>query len=299
MGHWVTLDDGQKVFIGSGGRVLATRGAISSAAGGKERGKALAERSRAAVARGLTKARKAKTSRQSGLVPKSEQTTKEERLAAIVERSKAREYGQSKDVFFKTPFQGRKFLPSKEEVKAEVTRQNRVAGTEKAKATRIAKSKGESPATTRAIEHARAAAAERPSLREQAEKAREERGISQGGRTALARALNRARSNIQHPPPIEAKSDKQQAYAQDVRAKQIEGIHKPRQLSNIEFARKTIAESTLRRGKLARESKASDIINVRDASSRAGAQAKKLVERFYEPAKYRSTQTFRSRLRSR
>ncbi len=169
MGHWVTLDDGQKVFIGSGGRVLATRGAISSAAGGKERGKALAERSRAAVARGLTKARKAKTSRQSGLVPKSEQTTKEERLAAIVERSKAREYGQSKDVFFKTPFQGRKLLPSKEEVKAEVARQNRVAGTEKAKATRIAKSKGESPATTRAIEHARAAG---PSLREQADRAK-------------------------------------------------------------------------------------------------------------------------------
>ena len=37
---WVTLDDGQHVFIGAGGKVLATRGAISSAGGAKERGKA-------------------------------------------------------------------------------------------------------------------------------------------------------------------------------------------------------------------------------------------------------------------
>ncbi len=203
MGHWVTLDDDQHVYISDSGKVLATRGAISSAAGGKERGKALAERSKAAVGKAT----------------------------------------------------GR---------------------------------------TARAIEHARAAG---PSLREQAAAARAEREISQGTRTALARALNRAREYIHNPPPIEARSEKQRVYAQDVRAKQIEGMHRARQLGNIPFARKTIAESTLKRGKLARESSASDIINVRDASSRAGAQAKKLVERFYEPAKYRSTQTFRSRLR--
>ncbi len=260
MGHWVTLDDGQKVFIGSGGRVLATRGAISSAAGGKERGKALAQRSQAAIGKALGKAKK----REASYTVKAKQPIDKE---------------------------GRYYPGGTTAVERDAMK--------RAAALREQRAAQQSPATPRAIEHARAAAAERPSLREQAEKAREERGISQGGRTALARALNRARSNIQHPPPIEAKSDKQQAYAQDVRAKQIEGIHKPRQLSNIEFARKTIAESTLRRGKLARESKASDIINVRDASSRAGAQAKKLVERFYEPAKYRSTQTFRSRLRSR
>jgi len=46
---WITLDDGQHVFIGSGGKVLATRGQISSAGGGKERGKALAARSKAAM----------------------------------------------------------------------------------------------------------------------------------------------------------------------------------------------------------------------------------------------------------
>ncbi len=46
---WVTLDDGQHVYIGSGGKVLATRSAISSASGGKERGKALATRSKTAI----------------------------------------------------------------------------------------------------------------------------------------------------------------------------------------------------------------------------------------------------------
>ncbi len=46
---WVTLDDGQHVLIGPSGRVLATRAQISSASGGKERGQALAGRSKAAV----------------------------------------------------------------------------------------------------------------------------------------------------------------------------------------------------------------------------------------------------------
>ena len=46
---WVTLDDGQHVFIGAGGKVLALRGAISSAGGAKERGKSLAARSKAAI----------------------------------------------------------------------------------------------------------------------------------------------------------------------------------------------------------------------------------------------------------
>src|SRR5208283_4963618 len=51
MGHWVTLDDDQHVYISDGGKVLATRGKISSAGGGKERGKALAARSKAAIGR--------------------------------------------------------------------------------------------------------------------------------------------------------------------------------------------------------------------------------------------------------
>ena len=48
---WVTLDDGQKVLIGPSGKVLATRAQISSASGGKERGQALASRTKAAIAK--------------------------------------------------------------------------------------------------------------------------------------------------------------------------------------------------------------------------------------------------------
>ncbi len=67
MGHWVTLDDDQHVYISDGGKVLATRGAISSAAGGKERGRALAGRSKAAVDRAVAKARAGKSNTKPGL----------------------------------------------------------------------------------------------------------------------------------------------------------------------------------------------------------------------------------------
>jgi len=51
---WVTLEDGQHILIGPGGKTLATRAQISAhAGGGKERGKALAGRSKAAVARAV------------------------------------------------------------------------------------------------------------------------------------------------------------------------------------------------------------------------------------------------------
>ncbi len=53
---WVTLDDGQHVLI-AGGQVYATRGQISSASGGKERGRALAARSKAAVGRAVGKSK--------------------------------------------------------------------------------------------------------------------------------------------------------------------------------------------------------------------------------------------------
>ncbi len=58
---WVTLDDGQRVFIGPGGKVAATRAQISSASGAKERGKALAAKSKGAVARAVAKARAGKS----------------------------------------------------------------------------------------------------------------------------------------------------------------------------------------------------------------------------------------------
>ncbi len=56
---WVTLDDGQHVYIGSGGKVLATRGAISSVSGGGERGRALAERSKAAIGKATGRTQRA------------------------------------------------------------------------------------------------------------------------------------------------------------------------------------------------------------------------------------------------
>jgi hypothetical protein len=49
MGHWVTLDDDQHVYISDGGKVLAKRSAISSAGGGKDRGKSLIAKSKAAI----------------------------------------------------------------------------------------------------------------------------------------------------------------------------------------------------------------------------------------------------------
>lgn len=55
MGHWVTLDDDQHVYISDGGKVLATRSKISSAGGGKERGKALAARSKAAIGKAMSR----------------------------------------------------------------------------------------------------------------------------------------------------------------------------------------------------------------------------------------------------
>jgi hypothetical protein len=59
MGRWVTLDDDQHVYISDGGKVLATRSAISSAGGAKERGKALAARSKAAIGKAAGKVRAA------------------------------------------------------------------------------------------------------------------------------------------------------------------------------------------------------------------------------------------------
>jgi hypothetical protein len=53
MGHWVTISESD------GGKVLATRGAIGSAGGGKERGKALAAKSKAAIGKAAAKSTRA------------------------------------------------------------------------------------------------------------------------------------------------------------------------------------------------------------------------------------------------
>jgi len=59
MGHWVTLDDDQHVYISDSGKVLATRGAISSSGGGKDRGKVMAARSKAAIGKATAKTTRA------------------------------------------------------------------------------------------------------------------------------------------------------------------------------------------------------------------------------------------------
>ena len=75
--------------------------------------------------------------------------------------------------------------------KAARTKLNRVAGQAKAKQTRA--SRQQSPATTRAIEHAKAAG---PSLREQAEKARAGKGMSAAVRSQMAGAIKGFRKDL-------------------------------------------------------------------------------------------------------
>jgi hypothetical protein len=62
---WITLDDGRHVLI-AGGKVYATRAAISSVSGGKERGRALAARSKIAIARNAFSAVRARSFFKSG-----------------------------------------------------------------------------------------------------------------------------------------------------------------------------------------------------------------------------------------
>ncbi len=123
MGHWVTLDDDQHVYISDGGKVLATRGAISSAAGGKERGRALAGRSKAAIGKALGKAKK----REASYTVKAKQPIDKE---------------------------GRYYPGGTTAVERDAMK--------RAAALREQRAAQQSPATARAIEHARAAAAERP-----------------------------------------------------------------------------------------------------------------------------------------
>ncbi|HMF38299.1 MAG TPA: hypothetical protein VKF17_16770 [Isosphaeraceae bacterium] len=59
MGRWVTLESDQRVYISDGGKVLATRGAISATAGGRERMGAMRAKAGGATQRALAKAREA------------------------------------------------------------------------------------------------------------------------------------------------------------------------------------------------------------------------------------------------
>jgi len=181
---WVTLDDGQKVYIGSGGKVLATRGAISSAAGGKERGRALAGRSKAAVGNMKVKGAARRAGRPANLIsaqiakqererkPEKGWTLYEQRAEAAKQLQEARQRGS-------------RGLEASEKTGHMMTRT--VVATTSGKRLGDAKLQArfkqlgnahdraqQSPATTRAIEHARAAAGRPKTIADAKQTGREE-----------------------------------------------------------------------------------------------------------------------------
>ncbi len=98
---WVTLDDGQHVYIGSGGKVLATRSAISATAGGRERMGAMRSKAHAAVHKALQRSHgktaptvehakaAGPTLREQADKARAGKGTAQERAQKIVERGKA------------------------------------------------------------------------------------------------------------------------------------------------------------------------------------------------------------------
>ncbi len=194
---WVTLDDGQHVLIGPGGKTLATRAQISAhAGGGRERGQALAGRSKTAVARAVAKARAGKPAKAAG------RGTPERAAKAAILRQQYREKtstplttrrgpkGQTVPEIVRRQASKVRSVSSMASPRIDaankawnnISPEQRAALIAKAEASANHQKAGarydvrQSPATTRAVEHARAAAAARPSLREQAEKARAAKG---------------------------------------------------------------------------------------------------------------------------
>jgi hypothetical protein len=182
MGHWVTLDDDQHVYISDGGKVLATRSAISSAGGGKQRGKALAARSKAAIGKATGRSKLSEQALKGrGLILRRK--SKE-----AMEKAAGRAHSQEED---------RRFQERKAETRKQFDKGLREQDTKKPEPVARAKPSGEqawlerraaakaarqSPATTRAIEHAKAAG---PSLREQADKARAAKGDREARTAAI------------------------------------------------------------------------------------------------------------------
>jgi hypothetical protein len=161
---WVTLDDGQHVYIGAGGKVLATRSAISSAGGGKERGKALAARSKAAIGKvkNKTGAELSKIQSDSAAVHEKESQRLQEQM-----RNARKSMGNKPSAYQKAEYL---------KIQAEESR-HRIAAMDLRDAAKQ-NSGQQSPAhpvpgARRAIEHAKAAG---PSLREQADAARAAKG---------------------------------------------------------------------------------------------------------------------------
>ncbi len=181
---WVTLDDGQHVYIGSSGRVLATRSQISSGpGGGKERGKALAARSKAAIGRATGKVRAAAESgKQADFMSKA--------ISMHGMGGQSKRFREATQERFRQELFGKKGLqiegpkqPTEAESLNRQAAQLRDLASRGMKPRAYAKKADEleakakalsqqSPATTRAIGHAKAAG---PTLREQADAARADR----------------------------------------------------------------------------------------------------------------------------
>ncbi len=141
---WVTLDDGQHVYIGSSGRVLATRAPISSGpGGGKERGKALAARSKAAIGKATGKGKP--SLKEQADKARAAKGDREERALKLTGRAQAKAYqlkkqGNEQAAKIAEGHAGkayRAYLKPKLDAAFKKTTQ-------------------QSPATTRAIEHAKA-----------------------------------------------------------------------------------------------------------------------------------------------
>ncbi len=142
---WVTLDDDQHVYISDGGKVLATRGAISSAGGGKERGRALAARSKAAVGKATAGKLSEQAARGRGLIVRRK--SKE-----AIARATSRVNADEKD---------RLFQERKVKTREDFQKGLREQDTKKATPAPQVKPSGEQAwleRRARAVEHARAAA---------------------------------------------------------------------------------------------------------------------------------------------
>lgn len=205
---WVTLDDGQHVFIGAGGKVLATRGKISSAGGAKERGKALAARSKAAIAKArqwhgrMSLKEQAERAdirryghpagwnkpslREQAAAHRASKGSREERLFAIAGKSNAAAMKLGGEITKNRPRPGYKASENKRLAKVQEPLKARKAIVSDRHGKIVQAQMAANDATTRAIEHAKAAG---PTLREQAEKARAAKGTTEERtRGALAKA---------------------------------------------------------------------------------------------------------------
>ncbi len=154
---WVTLDDGQHVYISSGGKVLATRGAISSGpGGGKERGKALAARSKAAMNAAINRTTLGTLKSDSGRKAKEEEEYKANVAAFQAKTAKINRVGTRVEQALKQAKAAREAKGLKRASLREKildSRLNRVVR----QMDPNSRVRSDSPATARAIEHARAA----------------------------------------------------------------------------------------------------------------------------------------------